>query len=243
VGILVHVPAEELDLGHLAYPDAGARPGVVVIHDVWGLSDHTRDLAGRLAAAGFAALAVNLYRQLGEVRIEDPGRWIRGLSDPGMLAEIQAGIDRLASHPAVAGHRVGVVGFCMGGMYSLLAAAGCRGLAAAVVYYGLLSHDQGLFRSSEPLDPARKPREPLAVAPAITCPLLGFFGEDDDFVPQADVERLREGLAGAAHPAEIVVYPGAGHAFLNDTRPAAYRPETARRAWARMLEFLRHELR
>jgi len=237
------VPAEELDLGHLAYPGTGASPGVVVIHDVWGLSDHTRDLAGRLADAGFAALAVNLYRRLGEVRIQDPGPWIRGLSDPGMLAEIQAGIDHLASHPAVAGHRVGVVGFCMGGMYSLLAAAGCRGLSAAVVFYGLLSHGEGLLRSPAPLDRVRKPREPFAVAAEIRCPLLGFFGEDDDFVPPGDVQRLRDGLAGAAHPAEIVVYPGAGHAFLNDTRPAAYRPEAAQRAWARMLEFLGRELR
>ena len=235
--------AEDSELGHLAQPDSGPRPGVVVIHDVWGLADHTRDLAGRLAAEGFAALAVNLYRGLPELRIDDPGRWIRGLSDPQMLEQVQAGIDGLAAHPAVAGHRVGVVGFCMGGMYSLLAAAGCRGLSAAVVFYGLLSHDQGLFRTDKPLDPARKPREPAAAAREIACPLLCFFGEDDDFVPLSDVQRLREGLAGAAHPAEIVVYPGAGHAFLNDTRPAAYRPEIARRAWARMLEFLRRELR
>ena len=235
--------AEDSELGHLAQPDSGPRPGVVVIHDVWGLADHTRDVAGRLAAEGFAALAVNLYRGLPELRIDDPGRWIRGLSDPQMLEQVQAGIDGLAAHPAVAGHRVGVVGFCMGGMYSLLAAAGCRGLSAAVVFYGLLSHDQGLFRTDEPLDPARKPREPAAAAREIACPLLCFFGEDDDFVPLSDVQRLREGLAGAAHAAEIVVYHGAGHAFLNDTRPAAYRPEIARRAWARMLEFLRRELR
>jgi carboxymethylenebutenolidase len=236
------VPAEEIDLGHLAIPESGGRPGVVLIHDVWGLADHTRDLAARLATAGFAALAVNLYRRLPEVRIEDAGRWIRGLSDPDALAEVQAAVDHLAAHPAVAGHRVGVVGFCMGGMYALLAAAGCRGLSAAVVFYGLLSHAHGLL-GAEPLDPARKPREPLGVAPEIRCPLLACFGEEDELVPLADVERLHEALAGAAHPAEVVVYPGAGHAFLNDTRPAAYRPETARRAWARMLEFLRRELR
>src|SRR5262249_52117441 len=63
-GYTARVPAEELALGHLARPESRARAGVVVIHDVWGLSDHTRDLAGRLAAAGFAALAVNLYRRL-----------------------------------------------------------------------------------------------------------------------------------------------------------------------------------
>jgi carboxymethylenebutenolidase len=236
------VHAGEVELGYLAHPEPGTRPGVVLIHDVWGLSEHTRDLARRVAGEGFAALAVNLYRRLPEVRLEDPARFIRELSDPQALEEVQAGIDFLAAHPAVAGHRVGVVGFCMGGMYALLAAAGCRGLSAAAVFYGLLSHARGML-AAPGLDPERKPREPVAAAREIGCPLLALFGEDDELVLLEDVQRLRESLSGASHPAEIVVYPGAGHAFMNDTRPAAYRPDTARRAWSRLLSFLRHELR
>ena len=216
---------------------------MVVIHDVWGLSDHTRDLARRFAAEGFAALAVDLYRRLPEVKIEDPGRWIRELSDPGMLEEVQAAVDFLASHPAVSGHRIGVVGFCMGGMYALLAAAGCRAVSASVVFYGLLSHARGMLHAEGGLDRARKPREPVAAAAQIACPLLACFGEEDEFVPLSDVDRLRDALSGASHAADIVVYPGAGHAFMNDTRPVAYRPDQARRAWSRTLEFLRRELR
>lgn len=234
-----------MELGYLAHPGGpagGASPGVVVIHDVWGLSDHTRDVARRFAAAGFVALAVDLYRRLPAVEIQDPGRWIRGLSDPLALEEVQAGIDFLAAHPAVSGRRVGVVGFCMGGMYALLGAARCRGLSAAVVFYGLLAHDRGMLHSDAGLDPARKPCEPLAAAAEIRCPLLGFFGEDDEFVPPSDVERLRASLARAAPPSEVEVYPGAGHAFMNDTRPAAFRPELARRAWLHSLDFLRREL-
>ena len=76
------------------------------------------------------------------------------------------------------------------------------------------------------------------------CGVRRFWeGEDDELVSQADVQRLRESLSGATYPAEIVVYPGAGHAFMNDTRPAAYRPDTAHRAWSRLLSFLHHELR
>jgi carboxymethylenebutenolidase len=240
------VHAGDVDLGYLAYPTgagSASQPGVVVIHDVWGLSDHTRDLARRFANEGFAALAVDLYRRLPEVKIEDPGRWIRELSDPEMLEEVQAAIDFLAAHPAVSGHRVGVVGFCMGGMYALLAAASCRELSASVVFYGLLSHARGMLHQQGGLDRARKPREPVAAAAELTCPLLGCFGEDDEFVPLSDVDRLRDALSGASHAADIVVYPGAGHAFMNDTRPAAFRPEMARRAWSRTLDFLRRELR
>jgi carboxymethylenebutenolidase len=236
------VRAGDVELGYLAHPEPGSHPGVVVIHDVWGLSDHTRDIARRLAGNGFAALAVDLYRRLPKAEIRDPGRWIRELSDPAMQQEVQAGLDFLAAHPAVAGHRLAAIGFCMGGMYSLLAAAGCRGLSAAVVFYGLLSHAHGMLHGEHGPDPVRKPREPVAAAEGIGCPLLCFFGEEDEFVPLADVGRLRDALSGAAHPADVVVYPGAGHAFMNDTRPAAYRPELARRAWARMLEFLYREL-
>jgi carboxymethylenebutenolidase len=234
-----------MELGYLAHPSAaggGASPGIVVIHDVWGLSDHTRDIARRFAAAGFSALAIDLYRRLPAVEIQDPGRWIRDLSDPLALEEVQAGIDLLAAHPAVSGRRIGVVGFCMGGMYALLAAARCRGLSAAVVFYGLLAHDHGMLRAEGGLDPARKPCEPLAAAAEITCPLLGFFGEDDEFVPPSDVERLRVSLARASRPSEVLVYPDAGHAFMNDTRPAAFRPQLARRAWSRTLDFLHREL-
>ena len=232
-----------MELGYLAHPEPGSHPGVVVIHDVWGLSDHTRDIARRLAGDGFAALAVDLYRRLPKAEIRDAGSWIRALSDPRMQEEVQAGLDFLAAHPAVSGHRLAVVGFCMGGMYALLAAAGSRGLSGAVVFYGLLSHEHGMLHGEKGPDPVKKPREPIAAAAAIACPVLCFFGEEDEFVPLADVGRLRDALSGASHPADVVVYPGAGHAFMNDTRPAAYRPDLARRAWARMLEFLRRELR
>jgi carboxymethylenebutenolidase len=228
----------DVEPGYLAHPDAGAGPGVVVIHDVWGLAEHTRDLARRFAAEGFAALAVDLYRRLPGRRIDDAGRWIRALPDPQLLEEVQGAIDFLAGHPATAGRRIGVVGFCMGGMYALLAAARCRGLSLSVAFYGLLSHRDGML-AEEPLDPAKKPLEPLAAVAALRCPVLAFFGDDDELVPPAHVAQLRERAASAPHPVEIVGYPGAGHAFLNDTRPDAFRPAAAADAWARTLAALR----
>ena len=228
----------ELDLGYLAAPDASAAPGVVVIHDVWGLSDHYRDLARRLAGAGYAALAVNLYRREADPKITDPGRWIRALDDRVVLADVQAAIDALAARGAA---RVGLMGCCMGGQYAILAAAGCRGLAAAVPYYGMLSDEHGLLAPApgEPVDRARKPRSPLAAAPSLRCPTLAFFGADDAFIPLADVRDFEARLAPEHR---VVVFEGAGHAFLNDTRRELYRPDAARDAWDQMLAWLRTHL-
>jgi carboxymethylenebutenolidase len=234
----------EIELGYLAHADGGPQPGVVLIPDVRGLYDHYRELARRLAGEGFAVLAVNLYRREGSVEISDPGRWIRGLDDRRVLADVQTAADHLAAHPSAAGRRVGVTGFCMGGQYSLLAAAGCRGLAAAVAFYGMLSHERGLLApaADESPDPLRKPRSPLEATAYARCPVLGLYGRDDPFVAVDDVRALERQLEKSGQPHEVVLYEGAGHAFMNDTRPEMYRPEVARDAWARMLAWFRRHL-
>lgn len=234
--------ASEVELGYLAHPEEGPVPGVVMIHDVWGLADHTRDLARRLAAEGFAVLAVDFYRREREVEIENPGAWMRALDDVQVLADVQAGVEFLGREPCSAGRRAGVTGFCMGGMYALMAACACSGLSAAVPYYGLLSHEHGLLHDEKGLDPKKKPRQPLDHAPELRCPLLGFFGGKDEFVPVDDVRELERRLAKSGQETEIVLYPDAGHAFMNDTRPAAYRPDEAADAWRRMVAFLHRHL-
>ena len=235
--------SRDVELGHLVHPDAGTHPGVVLIHDVWGLSDHARDLAGRLAADGFAVLALDLYRRMDAVKIENPGEWMRALSDPQAAGDVQAAADFLAGLPETAGHGVGVVGFCMGGMYALMSAGLCNGLGAAVPFYGLLSHEHGILHDEAGLDPALKPLAPLEAVAALRCPVLAFFGDQDEFVPLSDVRALEEHLAGQAQPTEVVVYPGVGHAFVNDTRPEAYRPDEAKDAWGRTVAFLNEHLR
>lgn len=232
--------AADTELGHLARPGDAPAPGVVMIHDVWGLSDHTRDLAGRLAREGFAVLAVDLYRGLASREVGgDPGRWIRGLSDPERLAVVQAAIDELAGG-AARGCKVAVTGFCMGGQYAILAAAGCTGLSAAVPFYGMLSHAHGLLApgAGEALDPARKPRSPLEAAARVRCPMLALFGADDAFIPVDDVLAFQQELAQSGPHHVVSLYAGAGHAFLNDTRPELHRPAIAREAWQRLLAWL-----
>jgi len=233
------VATAELEQGHLALPPGALpRPGVVMLPDVWGLSDHTRDLAERLAAEGFAVLALDIYRRTGRPELSDPAAaldWIAALPDPLVLETIQEGAELLAAHEAVAGRRIGVTGFCMGGQYALLAACGVEGFSACAPFYGMLRYAEGL-------DAAKKPRAPLAALPDLRCPVLGFYGEQDEIIPTADVLELREGLAASPHAGEVILYPGAGHAFMNETRPALHRPEAAADAWRRLAAFLHETL-
>ena len=236
------MPTEDVELGYLAHPSDGPQPGVVMIHDVWGLSDHTRDLARRLAGEGYSVLALDLYRREQEVKIEDPGAWMRALSDPQVLSDVQAAQEYLSEHPSVATQRIGVTGFCMGGSYAILAAAGCTGLSASVAFYGLLSHEHGLLHGESGPDPALKPRQPLDAVADLRCPLQAVYGDQDEFVPMSDVEDLRKRLEKVPQHGEVKLYPGCGHAFLNDTREGAYRPREAEDAWVEMLGFFREHL-
>jgi carboxymethylenebutenolidase len=238
----VTIRAETDELGFLALPDGGQRvPGVVMVHDVWGLSDHTRDLAKRMANEGFAVLAVDLYRRERTLEIENPGEWMREMSDPQVLDDLRDAAGYLAARAETSG-KVGVVGFCMGGMYALMAGCASLGFAASVPFYGLLSHRHGILHDPAGLDPERKPHEPLAMASELDCPLLAFFGDVDEFVPMDDGRALERAFAAAPAPADVGVVAGAGHAGMNDTRPDAYRPAAAAEAWKRTGAVLREEL-
>jgi len=214
--------------GELLLPrSATPSPGVVIVHDVWGLSDVYRGVAQRFANAGFAALAPDLY-----ARGEKPGtpadmpavmRFMHALPDGRVLADLQASLDYLRARPEVAGRAVGLTGFCMGGKYAFLAASHCRDLAAVVAWYGMLR--------APALDALQRAR----------CPVLGLFGAEDALIPQSDVEELRRRAGAWRAPIEVVVYPGAGHAFANESRPEAYREAAASDGWRRALEhFAKH---
>ena len=231
--------SEETEFGFLCHPKSGGpHPGVVMIPDVWGLAEHTRALALKLARERFAVLAADPYRLTGRGEFDDPTsamKFIATLSDPLLLKTLQQCIHFLKEQPSVRARRVGVTGFCMGGQYALLAACGCTGLSACAPFYGMVRYEEGL-------DPALKPRSPLDALANLTCPVLGFYGGEDAIIPLADVRALEAALKAAPHPGAVQRYAGAGHAFMNDTRPALYRAAAARDAFARLVRFLRDEL-
>lgn len=230
------MPTEAHPFGQLVHLDDGPKPGVVMIPDVWGLSEHYERLATRLAEAGFAVLVVDPYRKTGgRGEFSDPAgamAFIRELSDPLVIETVQEAVDALAAHPVVEGCKVGVIGFCMGGMYALHAACSCTGVSGAAAFYGMIRNEAGL-------DPEKKPRAPIDALVDLGCPVLGLYGEEDALIPVQDVRDLEAGLAQSPHGGAVHLYPGAGHAFVNDTREEMYRPEQAADAWSKLVPFLR----
>jgi len=234
---------EDVALGRHHYPQNGdSFPGLVLIHDVWGLSEHSRQLATELAGEGFAVLEIDLYREGAGPPTQDPGAFIRSLSDPSVLAHVETGAAWLMGRPMGRDRKVGVVGVCMGGTFALLAASSSDRFSAAAPFYGILSYETGMLADPAGRDLEKKPHSPIELANRLRMPLRASFGMEDEFVPNEDVDWLEQELARSGQPFEIDRYPGAGHAFLNRTREAAYRAEASKRAWARVIPFLMAEL-
>ena len=208
-------------------------PAVIIIHDVRGLSEHYRDITRRFAAEGFFALALDLYSREGAPLLpnaEAALAWMHRLSDQRVLADIDGAVRFLGSRPEVRARSIGITGFCMGGQYAFMAACSVPGIAACVSFYGML-------RYAEKTE--IKPESPLDLAPHLACPFLGLFGQDDALIPRPDVKELENLLRRTGKTFQTKIYPNAGHAFFNDERPDAYRPDAAKDAWTRALAFFR----
>lgn len=233
----------EIPFGRLHQPaGVGSCPGIVLIHDVWGRSEHSHGLAKKLAGRGFAVVELDLYRALPEPRVVDPGERIRSLDDERVLADVDAAADWLAAEAVCRGRRIGVMGVCMGGTYALLAACRSTRFAASAPFYGLVSYDGGMLVGPEGRDRARKPASPIERAGALRMPVIASFGCEDGFVPLSDVDLLEAGFARSGAVYRVERYAGAGHAFLNETRADAYRPQIAMTALGRAVDFLHAHL-
>ncbi len=213
--------------GYLAVPDGGG-PGVLVIQEWWGLVPQLIRVCDRLAAEGFVALAPDLFR--GEIaehtEMDKAGELMNTLPMDRAARDMAGAIDALLAHDAVRGDGVGVVGFCMGGMLSLLIAAqeGDR-VSAVVAYYGAPIGD------GEP-DWSH-----------LTAKVRGHFAEHDDFFPWSAVSELGDRLRGMGNDVEFTLHPGTGHAFANDDNSiGTYDPAAAGECWAATLAFLHDTL-
>ena len=211
--------------GYLALPPT-AGPSVIVIQEWWGLNDHIKDIAQRFAREGYVAIAPDLYSRLGYKVTKDPAeaaKLMESLSSQAALRDLNATTKFLKAQPFVDGLRIGVVGFCMGGTFALTMACHNSDIKAAVPFYGKVP--------------------PIETFRYQLCPILYHYGAKDGWVTKQEVERLQQGLQQYSKPGTVHIYPEAGHAFFNDTRPEAYRPIDAKLAWDRTLQFFKEHLR
>ena len=211
--------------GYLARPAGAAtgRPGIIVIHEWWGLNDNVETMARMLAHEGYAALAVDLYG--GESAEGSDGA--RALMQKVMDDPAPAKDNLRQAHAYLAGTlgapRTGVIGWCFGGGWSLQTALLLPELDAAVMYYGRVVTDK------EELN-------------ALAAPLLGLFGAEDQGIPVDEVRKMEAALGELGKDATIVVYPGAGHAFANPSG-TRYQAEAAKDAWDKTTAFFGEHLR
>ena len=213
--------------GYLTRPKGdAARPAVVVIHPWDGLSDHIRDVARRLAKAGYVALAPDLLsRQGGTSSFASSEAAIaagRKLDNADITKDLIGGINYLKRQSFVGASKIGVIGFCWGGGKALMFTTRSKDLAAAVIYYG---------DNPANLDDVKN----------ITAPVLGQYGGADERITSG-VPQLEAAMKKYGKSFEYKIYPGAPHGFNSDTSPRSYREEAAKEAWGRTLEFFKKNL-
>ena len=212
--------------------DDRRRGGVAVLHHLPGYDRETKEFVRRFADAGYDAVCPNLYSRVGvDVSPDDAAAAVRaqgGVPDGQVMGDLAGAVAWLRALPTSNG-KVAVIGHCSGGRQSFLAAASLPIEAAIVCYGGLIAGE------TPPQLPTMVPL--LDRAPDIDCPLLGLFGNDDQFPTPAQVDEIEQALRAAGKDYEFHRYDGAGHGFFSPDRPA-YRVEAALDGWERIWTFL-----
>jgi carboxymethylenebutenolidase len=196
----------------------------VVIHEYWGLNDWVKEQAAKLADEGYVTLAIDLYRGKVATTPDEAHEIMRGVPEDRAARDLHAAVEFLKSQSSVKKNRIGSIGWCMGGGYSLNVALREPTLAAAVINYGHLADDPASLRK-------------------INAAVLGIFGGQDRGIPVDDVKKFEETLNQQGKKIEIVIYPDAGHAFENPNNKTGYRADDAADAWKHTTSFLASTLK
>lgn len=213
---------------HVATPaGSGPFPAVIVAMEAFGLNEHIKSVADRIAKEGYVAIAPDFYYRADDrvAEYSDLPKAIglmSALTDDGILADVTAAIDTLKARSEVRNDRIGMTGFCMGGRMTFLSACNLSIQAAAPFYGGGIG---GL----------------LDQADGISCPMVAFFGEKDGFIPLDEVNQVKAKLADLGKNAEVVLYDGADHGFFCNERES-YDEAAASDAWSRVLALFRDNL-
>ena len=220
---------------HAAPQRGGKFPTVLVIPEIWGAHEHIKDVARRLAKAGYFALVVEPYTRIGDLtkltEIKDVMAGANKLTDEQCFADLDDSLEWAGKQPKADLARLGITGFCRGGRTTWMYTAHNPRIKAGVAWYGGLN-----------ANPPAEPKTPIDIAGQLHAPVLGLYGGKDQGIPQSAVDKLNAALkaAGKDKESQIHVYPDAGHAFNADYRPS-YRKQEAEDGWKRMLAwFAKH---
>ena len=215
--------------GYLAKPSSGSGPGVLVIQAWWGLDSGITEMVDRLGAAGFVALAPDLYHGAlaAHDEMDKAAHLMQSLPPDRAGRDMSGAVDYLSSHSAVTSKGIGVVGFCMGGMLSFIIAANRPDKVKAVVaFYGF---PQG------PMEPDWS---------KLTASISGHMAEHDDFFPPAAARALETKLRGMGKTVTMTVHPGTGHAFMGPHNAlGTLNAKLAAQIWPEVISFLHKTVR
>jgi carboxymethylenebutenolidase len=221
-----------------ARPSAtGKYPVVLVIPEIFGMHEHIKDVTRRFAREGFLSVTFEPYAREGGVLhlpdIESVRKVADSVPDERVMGDLDSLMAYVKQHPAGQADRIGVTGFCRGGMYTLLFASHTHEVKAAVAWYGQLRPAK---------TPGVRTAGPLDIAAQIDAPILGLYGGADLGIPVADVKEMASALKAAGKTSDFVLYPRAPHAFYADYRPS-FRPEAAQDAWGRCIAWFNKYLK
>ena len=210
---------------YLASPsEGGSFPLVLVIHEIFGVHEHIRDVCRRLARIGCMAIAPELFFRLkNAAAMTEIGEIMKEVVSQTPDGQIMRDLDSVLAWAGDGAFGSAITGFCWGGRIAWLYCAHNPGLKAGVAWYGRLEGQKSELQPEHPLD----------VVPQLRVPVLGLYGGADQSIPQSSVEKMRSALETAGNDSEIIVYPDAPHAFFADYRPS-YRKEAAEDGWQRL---------
>jgi carboxymethylenebutenolidase len=225
----VKIPVEDGEIpAYRAMPASGGPfPTVLVVHEIFGVHEHIKDICRRLAKLGYFAVAPLLYSREGDVAsISDVqqiiAKVVAKVPDQQVASDLDATVAWAKSTGKADTTKLGITGFCWGGRQVWLYAAHNPSLKAGVAWYGPLESPAAALR----------PKNPIDLPNQINVPILGLYGGKDMGIPVAQIEQMRAALKAAGKPSEIVIYPDAGHGFNADYRPS-YNPQAAKDGWKR----------
>jgi len=202
----------------------GPFPAIIVIHEWWGLNDWVKEQGSKLSDLGYVTLAVDLYRGKVATTPDEAHEIMRGVPEDRAKRDLHAAFNFLQSQPDVKKNRIGAIGWCMGGGYSLDVALEEPDLAADVINYGHLATDPAALKK-------------------INAPILGLFGAQDRGITPDDVKKFEEQLKQLGKKVDVTIYPDAGHAFENPNNKDGYRPQDAADAWGKTVKFFAANLK